>query len=202
MKRLGILGGTFNPPHYGHIYIAEQAMEQAGLDRVLFIPCGTPPHKAVAGDVSAEDRLEMVRLAISEHKDFELCDIEVKSTEKSYTAKTLKRLKEMYPNCELCFIVGGDSLKDLEGWYHPEVIFQLAEVVAVSRRDLRGNSAQKKAEQYRKKYNAKITVVDIEPVDISSSAIREVIRAGKDVSRFVDPMVLGYINSNKIYEEA
>ncbi len=202
MKRLGILGGTFNPPHNGHIYIAEQAKAAADLDTVVFIPCGNPPHKAVEGDVAAEVRLEMTRLALEDRADFELCDIEVKSTEKSYTANTLRQLRTRYPDCELCFIAGGDSLNDLEDWYCPEVILSLAEIVAVSRKGLDSSAAREKAELYRKKYNARITLVEVEPMDISSSEIRKSIRMGKCVSPYISDKVLDYIKINGIYKEA
>ncbi len=202
MKRLGIFGGTFNPPHKGHLYIAEQARLKAGLDKVFFIPCGNPPHKSVEGEVDALKRLEMTALAIEDNPNFELCDIEVKSSEKSYTANTLKQLKEVYPDRELCFIVGGDSLNDLEGWYHPEVIFSLAELVAVSRKDLDNSAAQEKAKLYREKYNAKITLVEVIPMDISSSQIRDCIRNGENVAPFINDKVLNYIKLNNIYKEA
>ncbi len=202
MKKLGILGGTFNPPHNGHLYIAEQARLSAELEKVLFIPCGNPPHKAVSGDVEAKARLEMTALAIEDKAEFELCDIEVNSTEKSYTANTLQRLKKIYPKYELCFIVGGDSLNDLEGWYHPEIIFDLAEIIAVSRKGLNKSRLQEKSAFYRQKYNAKITLVEAEPMDISSSEIRDRIVKGGSVSKFVNEKVLNYIKINGIYKEA
>ncbi len=201
MKRLGILGGTFNPPHNGHIYIAEQARIAASLDKVVFIPCGNPPHKTVEGEVDAEIRLEMTRLAIEDNPDFELCDIEVKSTEKSYTANTLKRLKVLYPDYELCFIVGGDSLNDLEDWYHPEIILSLAEIVAVSRSGLDSICAKAKAKFYCEKYNARITLVEVAPMDISSSEIRDLLQKNKDVTAFMDKKVLDYIKINGIYRD-
>lgn len=202
MKRLGILGGTFNPPHNGHIYIAKQAMCGAKLDKVVFLPCGNPPHKAVEGEVAPEIRLEMTQLAIEDEPQFELCDMEIKSTEKSYTANTLKRLKGIYPGFKLCFIVGGDSLNDLEKWYHPEVILSLAEIVAVSRKGFELSAAKEKADFYRKKYNAEITLVDVEPMDISSSEIRDMIRKGKSAASFISEKVLDYIKINGIYKEA
>ncbi len=202
MKRLGILGGTFNPPHNGHIYIAQQARLKAGLERVLFIPCGNPPHKSVDGEVDALIRLEMTRLAIMNEPYFELCDAEVRSEKKSYTANTLKYLKALYPECELCFIVGGDSLDYMEAWYHPEVIFSLAEVVAVSRKGLNNSAAREKAQELQMRYGAKITLIEVEPLDISSSEIRQMIRCGEDVTDFVDKNVLNYIKKNEIYGEA
>lgn len=202
MQRLGIFGGTFNPPHKGHIYIACQAMKSAALDKMLFIPCGNPPHKKVEGDILAKHRLEMTRLAISDNPDFEITDIEVKDKAPSYTAKTLEKLKVLFPDLALCFVVGGDSLRDMEGWYHPERIFALAEIIAISRGGIDASVVAERAEYYTKKYNAQITVVDVSPLDISSSDIRQKIIAGEDVSDVVQDSVLGYIKETGIYKDS
>lgn len=204
MERLGIFGGTFNPPHKGHIYIANEAMRLAALDRIMFIPCGIPPHKAVEGDVEARHRLEMTRLAIIKSSDFEVSDIEVSAVmtnpaEKSYTAHTLKKLENMYPYSRLCLVVGGDSLRDMEGWFHPEEIFARAEIVAVNRGGIEEKCIAEKAEYFKAKYQAEITVVDVLPMEISSSEIRQKIYCGKDVSHMVQEEVLEYIKENKIY---
>ena len=202
MKRLGILGGTFNPPHNGHIYIAQQAKVLANLDKVLFVPCGNPPHKAVEGEIDARARLEMTRLAIEDCEGFEICDIEVKSHNKSYTANTLNQLSKIYPDWKLCFIVGGDSLDYMDKWYRPKTIFSLAEIIAVSRSGLDSKAANEKAQIYREKYDAQITLVEVEPIDISSSDIRDSLRLGKDVSPFINQKVLDYIKNCGIYSYA
>ena len=119
MQRIGIFGGTFNPPHKGHTYIAKMAKQMANLDRMIFIPCYIPPHKEVCGDVSAEHRFNMTRIAIADISEFEISDIEIKKGGTSYTAQTLEKLKELYPHDTLCFVVGGDSLRNMESWYHP-----------------------------------------------------------------------------------
>ncbi len=202
MQRLGIFGGTFNPPHKGHIYIAKQAMKLAKLDKILFVPCGNPPHKAVEGDVEATLRFEMTRRAIENIPEFEICGIELETNQKSYTAKTLTKLKEAYPDKKLCFVVGGDSLRDLESWYHPEIIFELAEIVAVSRRDVDKNAAQQKADYYRKRYNAQISLIEVDTMDVSSSEIRDRIRKGQEVLDMIDGKVLTFIEENKIYRDS
>lgn len=202
MHRLGIFGGTFNPPHNGHIYIAHRAMELAGLDKMIFVPCGTPPHKSVWGDVDALCRFEMTRLAIVDYKEFEISDLEVVSQGPNYTAETLKKFQDIFPGSQLCFVVGGDSLRDMEKWYHPEKIFGMAEVVAVSRGGVDDRVVEEKSEYYRKKYNAQITTVGINPVEISSSQIRDMIAKGQDVSEIIDPKVLKYIQDNKIYRDS
>lgn len=199
MQRLGIFGGTFNPPHNGHIYIASEAMKGANLDRMLFIPCGNPPHKTVDGNVLPKHRFEMTRLAICDYPDFEITDLEIRSDDFSYTANTLEKLKDLYPDTRLCFVVGGDSLRDMEKWYCTKKIFEFAEIVALRRGGIETSIFDASAELYRKKYGAQITVVDIAAVEISSSEIRNKISKGESATEFVDEKVLEYIQKFKIY---
>ena len=201
MQRLGIFGGTFNPPHKGHIYIALEAMKGAGLDKMLFVPCGNPPHKSVDGDVSPKHRFEMTRLAIGDHPDFEITDLELRSNEPSYTAKTLEKLKNLYPETKLCFVVGGDSLRDMKDWYHPERIFQLAEIVALRRTGIADSIFESSIEFYKKKYDAQITPVGILPMDVSSSEVRKKIANGFDTEDLIAPVVLSYIKEFEIYKD-
>lgn len=200
MKRLGILGGSFNPPHKGHIHIACEAMKGARLDRVVLIPCGTPPHKDSEKMTSADDRLEMTRICAGETLGFEVLDLEIKDPNPSYTVNTLKKLKSIYPDERLCFIVGGDSLSDMETWYNFQEIFKLAEIIALSRGSIDGENLEKMTEYYKEKYGAHITPVDIDPIDISSSKIRKMIWEGKDIREFVTPKVFEYIEKFEIYE--
>ena len=202
MQRLGIFGGTFNPPHKGHIYIAKEALRSANLDKVIFMPCSLPPHKAVAGEVSPVHRYEMTRIAIQNEPKFEISDLEIKSSGKSYTAKTLKILKDKYPEAKLCFVLGGDSLRDMEKWYHPEKIFEIAEIVALKRGGIDDKVFDESAEKYRIKYGAEITAVDISPVEVSSSEVRRLLSEGKDAGHIMDQAVLDYIRENRIYLDA
>ena len=201
MQRLGIFGGTFNPPHKGHIYIASEAMKGANLDKVLFIPCGNPPHKVVEGDALPQHRFEMTRLAIRDFPRFEITDLETRSADLSYTAKTLEKLVAVYPTTKLCFILGGDSLRDMEKWYKPDKIFKLAEIVALKRGGIADEIFDESAKFYRQKYGAEITSVDVNPVKISSSEIRRKITSGEAVQGIVDKAVLDYIRKFKIYRE-
>lgn len=196
--KTGIFGGTFNPPHKGHIYIAYKALEAVGLDRVIFVPCGNPYHKEQNGIATPEQRLEMTRLAIEGEKRFEICDIETKSAEPSYTALTLERLKGLYPNDRLCLVVGGDSFVDIKKWYCPEQIFCSAEIIAIFRDGTENTAVERAAEEYRRLYNASVTVVEAKPPTVSSSDIRLSIKAGK-MNEYVDDSVLKYIGENGIY---
>ena len=199
MQRLGIFGGTFNPPHKGHIYIAKEALKGAKLDKVIFMPCHIPPHKAVEGEISSKHRYEMTKLAIKNEAKFEISDLEIKSSGPSYTAKTLEILKKQYPEAKLCFVLGGDSLRDLKKWYHPERIFALAEIVALKRGGMEDKVFDESADEYRAKYGAEITVVDISPIDISSSKARTAILENGDLGDILDDDVLEYIRENDIY---
>ncbi len=199
--RIGIFGGTFNPPHIGHIYIAREAMKKAELDKMVFIPCGNPPHKDSCEIESAKHRFNMVSLAISKEKNFENSDIEIRLDEFSYTANTLRKLKDIYPREQLCFLVGGDSLVDMEKWYHPERIFPIAEIVVAMRG---GQDSQKvliAAEKYRHEYGANIRFIEIEPMDVSASHIRDMLRSGETPDGIVPRKVLEYIKENGIYRE-
>ncbi|MBQ2932886.1 MAG: nicotinate-nucleotide adenylyltransferase [Clostridia bacterium] len=201
MQRLGIFGGTFNPPHKGHIYIALEAIKGAALDKMLFVPCGNPPHKSVEGNVSPVQRFEMTRLAIADYPDFEITDLEMKSKEPSYTLKTLEKLKILYPDAKLCFVVGGDSVRDMKDWYHSEEIFKLAEIVALRRGGIDDSIFESSIELYKETYDAEITVVDILPTDVSSSELRRKIAKGCDVADLIAPSVLEYIKEFEIYKD-
>ncbi len=201
MQRLGIFGGTFNPPHKGHIYIALEAMKGAALDKMLFVPCGNPPHKSVDGNVSPMHRFEMTRLAIEDYPDFEITDLEMRSNEPSYTLKTLEKLKILYPDTKLCFVVGGDSVRDMKDWYHPEKIFKLAEIVALRRGGIADDIFESSIRLYKEKYDAEITVVDILPTEVSSSDLRKKIAKDHDARDLIAPSVLSYIKKFEIYKD-
>ena len=201
MIRTGIFGGTFNPPHRGHIYIAREAMKQAGLDRMIFLPCGNPYHKEQRDIADAKHRYEMTLLAIKDEADFEICDIEVKSENPGYTAVTLNRLKEIMPDEQLCFLVGGDSLVDMEGWYHPSEIFDNAEVLVAKRGGMNGELIDRTVSRYRREYGAEIRVIELSPVEISSSEIRERIRQDCGLADMLSPYVMEYIRKFNLYKD-
>ena len=132
-ERLGIFGGSFNPPHNGHLALARAVQSAHALDRVIFMPAGAPPHKHPGELASAADRLEMVRLAIDGHEGFEVSDAELRREGTTYTVDTLEECRRLYPKAELFFLIGADSLVDLPGWRSPKRILELARVVAVNR---------------------------------------------------------------------
>lgn len=189
MKRIGILGGTFDPIHHGHLALAKAAQKQFQLDKVLFVPAFIPPHKTEKTDITpAPYRYRMVEMAVLDEPDFEVSDIEFVRPEISYTADTLRRLKMMYPDADLFLILGEDSLAAISSWKEPEQIFKMAGILAAKRQ---GSSAPK-AE--------KVNWIDMPECPLSSSRIRESLRSGKSkTGEFFPANVEQYIKKMKLY---
>ncbi len=189
MKRIGILGGTFNPIHLGHLAIAEEAKEKLGLDQVLFIPCNLPPHKTMPGLAKAQNRLQMVKLAIKDNKSFVLCDYEIKKKGKSYSIDTIKYLKDKYPDeTRFYFIIGADTALTLHSWKKIKELKKLVTFVAVNR--LGYNEAKPKI---------KVKAINMVNLEISSSYIRNCILSKKSVRYLVPNEVIKYISQKKLY---
>ncbi len=199
--RVGIFGGTFNPPHLGHLLLALEAKEKANLDGVVFMPCAIPPHKPGVKIPEGEHRYNMVKLAIEGNDDFVVSDMEIQAGGKSYTAKTLQRLSELYPKEELCLIVGADSLCDMESWFCPAEIFKRAEIVVAGRGGMNDLQMKVAVDLFTQKYNAKITVISMSEIELSSTNIRNRIQEGKTVKYMVPDRVIDYIKVNGLYEE-
>ncbi len=195
--RTGIMGGTFNPPHNAHLLIAELAREQYGLDRVLFITSGDPPHKNDI--IEAERRFNMTRLAIEGNKYFADDNFEVKRNSKSYTVRTLEYLKSKYPGDELFFIIGEDSLSDFSKWYMPERILELCALLVfprTSRETLLGT-----LKSARDKFGGNIMPINAPVIEISSTDIRERLRKNKTVRYMLPDSVIQYIKQHNLYGE-
>ena len=198
--RIGIFGGTFSPPHLGHLLLATEVKEKAGLDRLIFMPCAIPPHKALDKIPDGHHRLSMVKLSIEGNPDFEVSDMEIDAGGKSYTAKTLEVLNEIYPEDRICFIVGADSLCEMESWFCPDEIFRRAEIVVAIRGGMREAELDAAIGFFRQKYNADITKVAAKAIEMSSSDIRQRIKDGKSVKYMVCDKVCEYIQNNGLYE--
>lgn len=195
--KTGIMGGTFNPVHNAHLLIAEIAREEYGLDRIIFITGGNPPHKA--SNVSAEHRFEMTHLAIEDNEYFEDDDFEIKRSEKSYTLHTLRYLKDKYPEDELFFIIGEDSLFDLPKWYKPKEILELCSLLVFARRS--HETLLGTLNKMREKYKGNIYPISAPIMQMSSTDIRNRIRDTKTVRYMIPDRVLTYIKENHLYEE-
>lgn len=196
MKRIGVLGGAFNPVHLAHLIIAEDVRQQMHLDKILFIPYSKPPHKDHDELIKAEDRLNMIKLAIEDNPYFEVSDIEIKRGENSltYTVDTLMELREIHKAEQVKFylLIGMDNLIELHTWKDPGKLFLLSEVVVINRP---GYLIQK----VKNDYNGKVTFVPAPNIDISSTDIRFKIKEKKSIKYLVPKAVEEYIIKNKLY---
>ncbi|WP_047373757.1 nicotinate-nucleotide adenylyltransferase [Exiguobacterium sp. ZOR0005] len=188
MSRIGLMGGTFDPPHLGHLLIAEQAREQLDLDEIWFLPAAIPPHKS--GFSPADDRIEMTRRAIADNPAFKLSMIEFEREEPSYTVETMKRLRERYPDDTFFFLIGADSLEALEKWYDYETLIQLVTFGAVARPGSR----------YRLPKRADVRTIDMPQLEISSTDIRERAKRNRSVAYLVPADVETYIKEHGLYD--
>jgi nicotinate-nucleotide adenylyltransferase len=188
MKKIGILGGTFNPIHAGHLMLAEGASNVLGLDCVLFVPCNFPPHKNPSDLVSAKDRIAMVRLAIKGNSSFKVSMIELKRGGKSYSVDTLKELHKKYKGkAKFFFIIGSDSFSGLKKWKDVDELIKLCTLVAAKRPG------------YNFKYKG-IKLVDIPTLHISSTEIRRFIKNDIGIKYLVPDSVRKYIGKRKLYK--
>ena len=207
MAHIGIMGGTFNPIHKGHIKLAQAAYEQYHLDKVLFMPAGDPPHKKDAAIVSAKHRMNMVKLAIEGISYFEPSAIEIEREGYTYTFETLKELQGQNTEDELYFILGGDSLFQIEKWYKPHEIFNRCILLAANSDDVPKDEFLSKIEYSNSKYNADVRPIDTPMMHISSTEIRNALSDNEldtsdDVNtKLVDSKVVQYIIKHHLYEQ-
>jgi nicotinate-nucleotide adenylyltransferase len=187
LKKVGILGGTFNPPHLGHLIIANEVQTQLDFDEIWFMPNQNPPHKDNTNGVSSLHRLAMVQRAITDNTLFQVQSIELERSGRSYTFDTMKLLTEKYDH-KFYFIIGADMVEYLPKWYKIEELIQLVTFVGVNR------------PEYDQHSDYPIIHVDVPNIEISSHMIRERVKAGKNIRYFVPNMVLEYIEENRLYE--
>ena len=198
MKKYGIMGGTFNPIHLAHLYIAYEAKEQLNLDKVIFMPAGNPPHKKNT-IIDAKFRYEMVRKAIEGYEGFEINSYEIEKNGYSYTYETLQYLKSLDDVSEVFFIAGADSLMDIEKWRNTDLVLKNCTFVAFNRGEYNKDILELQKSKLEEKYNAKIILLDVANIDISSSMIRERIAEGRRVDFFLPEGVMKYISENNLY---
>lgn len=198
MKKLGIYGGTFSPPHIGHRHAAEIFLKAAELDELLIMPAFIPPHKTADTEATPNDRLEMCKLAFEDLEKTAVSDFEIQKGGKSYTYLTLTELKEW--GHELFFLVGTDMFVTLGRWRRPDIIFSLATIVLVRREDEDENSEliKKRAEEYRELYGARILISDAEAITVSSSELREKLKSGIKTP-LLSKKVADYIKEKGLY---
>ncbi|MDF2944674.1 MAG: hypothetical protein K0S01_3532 [Herbinix sp.] len=199
MKKVGIMGGTFNPIHFGHLFLAENAYEQLGLDQVLFMPSKNPPHKAKPELISDQQRVDMISLAIMNNPHFSISNIELEREGWTYTADTLTLLRKENSDIEYYFIVGSDSLFMMQHWKDPQIVFQLCTVVAASRDNVEMERLQQKASYLKDEFNAKILLIEMPTIQIASAVIRERVAENKTVRYYLPDDVTDYITKNQLY---
>ncbi len=201
MSKIGIIGGTFNPIHNGHILLALYCKEQIGLDKIIFIPTYTPPHK-ISDDLASEaDRLNMCRIAVKKYSDFYVSDIEIKRKGKSYTYETLSELKAVYKSDTLYFVVGADMFLTLDKWKNPDIIFKNAFIAAVPRNSSDFAQLSDYYERVLKPLGARAVILDKPVLTVSSTFIRKNIDFDKNIEPLIDEDVYEYIKQNDLYKE-
>lgn len=199
--KIGIMGGTFDPIHIGHLLLGEFAYENFHLDEIWFLPNGNPPHKTTdESGVSLDDRIEMVKLATDDVPYFRLNLYEASSKKHSYTYSTMRALREMYPEHEFFFILGADSLFSIEQWKNFREIFPSCTILAAMRDDKDTESMQAQIRYLNEKYGADIRLLQAPLVEISSTTIRRRAEKGLSIRYMVPDVVSEYIQSNALYK--
>lgn len=199
MRKIGILGGTFDPVHTGHLLLAEWAMDSAGLDEVWLIPAGMPYKKAGRQILPGKERLHMARLAAQGNPCLRCMDTEIVRDGYTYTYETLEQLCESFPEDKFYFIMGADCLFSIENWRKPEAIFQHAVIMAAVRDAVLMEELQAKASMLQEKFGGEILLMPFLRFSISSSEIRERVAAGKSIRYLVPDEVLTYIQEKEFY---
>ena len=195
---IGIFGGTFNPVHKGHVSALKKILSAVSLDRVLVLPDRIPPHKSAEGLVSGSDRLEMCRIAFSNVENTEISDWELKNEGKSYSVITLRHFHEVFPEDKLYFIMGSDMLASFESWYRYEEILTLCSLICVSRSQEDTDRLEGYADKLRAK-GGEVIIVPVEPFEISSSQIRDMLKKNLDCTCYLDENVVQYIMAKNLY---
>lgn len=203
MKRIGVFGGTFNPIHNGHIYLAKSAYKHLNLDKVLVIPSGFSYQKSEEKVASKDIRTNMVKLAIKDCPYLEYSDIEVRKEGNSYTFETILALKEKYKNSILYLIIGADTLFNIESWMNPEILLSNCNLGVMLRDDHDKSQVIKMCNHIEDKFNTKSEIIDVEKIDISSTMIRELIKNGTftNGANELPRKVYKYITENGLYRD-
>lgn len=200
-KKIGIMGGTFDPVHMGHLIIGETVRQEYDLDEVIYIPVGNPPHKSSSKVARAEHRYKMVSLAIEDNTYFSLSDIEIRRPGKTYTIDTLEELYNIYGcETEFYFIIGGDTLFEIKGWRRATDVFQRCIFVVYKRWGFKDEELELEREYLAEVHSAKILFAHGPLIDISSTHIRRYIKADRSIKYLVPDTVLKYIEENSLYK--
>jgi len=197
LQRIGIIGGTFDPIHTGHLIIAQEVAWRLGLDKVLFVPAGNPPHKRNQLVTEAYHRLEMVRLAIEGNSLFELSMVDAVRVGYSYTADMLEELSLEFKDSELYFIIGADAASELVNWHKPEKVLELAQLAVVSRPGYNLNLDDLK-ERFPE-IQSRMVLLDSAMIQLAANQIRQYVQKGESIRYLVPPSVEAYIYRERLY---
>lgn len=200
-QRIGLLGGTFDPIHYGHLIAASVAMRRLALDEIWLVPCGEPPHKPASSVTPAVHRYAMALLAVADRPRFRVSRIELDRAGPSYTADTLAQIAAAMPQAELTFIVGADSFQSMARWRTPERIFAAARVAVVSRPGYNDDALMRDQAALPAAAAGRIDRVPIAPLAISASDIRGRVARGQSILPYVPPAVAAYIAHHRLYQD-
>ena len=200
-KKVGVMGGSFNPIHMGHLLLAEWVKEECGLDQILFIPAGCPYMKEGTELASGEDRLQMVLLAIEGIAEFSASSMEIARGGYTYTYETMEQLSMEAPDTEYSFIMGADCLFKMEYWKSPDRILKSCRLIAAARNGANLDEMKEKAKELENRFGGQITVVAFPEVAVSSTDIRERIKKKKSIRFLVPELVQKYMTDRGLYEE-
>ncbi len=198
-KRVGIFGGTFDPPHHGHLILAECALYELALDEIIFAPVGAPPHKLTETRITTDQRVEMTRIAIADNPHFKLSLADVNRPAPHFTVDLLKILHHEMPDDTLVFLMGADSLHDLPHWDRPSELVLYAELGVMNRMKIALDYAM--LESYIPGITARVFEFDAPLIEISSTDIVARLRKGQSARYLLPDSVLEYIHQSKLYQE-
>ena len=201
-EKIAILGGTFDPIHLGHIKMAEAVLNSIDIDKVYFMPSKNPPHKMNKIITEEKHRCNMVKLSIEDNERFTFSDFDLVREGPSYTAITLTKLKEQNPNLSIYFIIGGDSLRDIEKWYMPEVVMSNCTLLTCIRDEIDETKMNEIIISLKDKYSCNIIPIKMERIDISSTQIRKNLVTDREYGKYeniLNKKVFNYIIKNKLY---
>lgn len=201
MRKIGILGGTFNPIHNGHIHIGKEALKALALDEVIFVPTGRPRHKLNDASLLNENlRYRMVGLAIQGHEGFSISDYEINKKGFSFTYETLKYFSEIYKDSHLYFISGADCLINIYKWKNVADIFKRATLVVFNRPGFSKEDILAQKKKVEEDFNTEIIFLDVEPLEISSTDIRKAVKNQDEITDIIPKPVMNFIKEHNLYK--
>jgi len=198
-NKIGIMGGTFDPIHIGHLIIAEESRVNFDLDKIIFVPTGEPPHKNLKNVTSAKDRYEMTLLSIMHNPYFYISDIEIKREGLTYTIDTIRYFKKRYPKSEIFFIIGADSLINIDKWKNSEELLRESKFIVAKRVGIEYSLLEERINEINDKYSKIVFSVTTPYIDISSTDIRKRVKNGENIKYYLPLDVEAYIKKNRLY---